>query len=150
MNSAPGEITDLDPTDLPRLESLLRAQGLPADDCADQLQHFVGLYAGDCLIAAGGLEPAGDCGLLRSLVVTPDWRGRGLGRRLIQHLLARARARDYRAVYLLTETAAAYFLRHDFEPVERAGVPAAVAATRQFASLCPDNAVCLRYRPGGA
>ena len=146
MNGASAEITDLDPADLPRLESLLQSQGLPADDCRQQLEHFVAVYDGERLIAAGGLEPAGDCGLLRSLVVAPERRGRGLGRCLTDFLLQRARERNLEAVYLLTETAGGYFPRHGFEPVERSEVPAAIAATRQFASLCPDSAICLRYR----
>ena len=145
MNNAPVEISQLDPGDLPRLESLLQSQGLPADDCHQQLEHFVAVYDGDRLVAAGGLEPAGNYGLLRSLVVEPDWREHGLGRRLTQYLLERARARGLEAVYLLTETADGYFPRHGFEPVERGLVPAEVAATRQFASLCPDSASCLRH-----
>ena len=106
MNNAPVEITDLDPADLPRLESLLTSQGLPADDCRQQLEHFVAVYDGARLIAAGGLEPAGDCALLRSLVVVPDRRGQGLGAGLTEYLLERGRARQFEAVYLLTETAA--------------------------------------------
>ncbi len=146
MNGAAVEITDLDPADLPRLESLLQSQGLPADDCRQQLEHFVAVYDGERLIAAGGLEPAGQFGLLRSLAVVPDRRGHGLGRSLTDYLLRLARERELEAVYLLTETAGDYFPRLGFVPVERAGVPAAIAATRQFTSLCPDSAICLCYR----
>ncbi len=146
MNGASAEITDLDPADLPRLESLLQSQGLPTDDCRQQLEHFVAVYDGEQLVAAGGLEPAGNCGLLRSLVVVPDRRGQGLGARLTEYLLERARTRQFEAVYLLTESADSYFPRHGFEVVARAEVPPAVAATRQFASLCPDSAACLCHR----
>lgn len=139
-----GAISRLRPADRPVLEELLRAHGLPADDCGEQIDRFHAIYDGDRLAAAGALEPAGDAALLRSLVVAPGWRGRGLGRRLTEFLLARARADGYRAVYLLTETAADYFVRFGFVPAARATVPPAVAATRQFASLCPDTASCLR------
>ncbi len=139
-------ITRLRPADLPVLEALLREHDLPADDCGEQLDHFHAIYAGDRLAAAGALEPGGDAVLLRSIVVAPDWRGRGLGRRMTEFLLAKAKADGFRAVYLLTETAADYFTRFGFVPTSRAGVPAAIAATRQFASLCPDSASCLLLR----
>ncbi len=139
-------ITRLRRADLPALEVLLREQGLPADDCGEQLEHFHAIYDGDRLAAAGALEPAGDAALLRSIVVAPGWRGRGLGRRITEFLLAKANADGYRAVYLLTDTAADYFTRFGFVPTPRAGVPAAIAATRQFASLCPDTASCLLLR----
>ncbi len=136
-------ITRLRRNDLPALEALLRADGLPADDCSEQLDHFHAIYAGNRLIAAGALEPAGDAALLRSIVVAPDSRGRGLGRELTRFLLARARNDGYRAVYLLSETAADFFTRLGFVAAARAEVPRAVAATRQFASLCPASATCL-------
>ena len=139
-------ITRLRPADLPALEALLREHGLPADDCDEQLDHFHAIYAGDRLAAAGALEPAGAAALLRSIVVAPGSRGRGLGRRITGFLLAQARADGFRAIYLLTETAADYFTRFGFVPTPRAGVPAAIAATRQFTSLCPDTASCLLLR----
>lgn len=139
-------ITRLRRADLPALEQLLRDHGLPAADCGEQLDHFHAIYRGDQLAAAGALEPAGDAALLRSIVVAPGARGRGLGAKMTRHLLACARNDGYRAVYLLTETAAQYFVRFDFVPTERAEVPAAVAATRQFESLCPDSATCLVLR----
>ena len=43
----------------------------------------------------------------------------------------------------MTETAAAYFENIGFCKLPRAEVPAAIAATRQFADLCPDSAECL-------
>ncbi len=136
-------ITPLRPADLPALEDLLRAHGLPADDCREQLAHFQAIYDDDRLVAAGGLEPAGDAALLRSIVVVPERRSHGLGRRLTEYLLAQARADGAGTIYLLTESAADYFVRLGFAPTPRDAVPPAIAATRQFASLCPDTAVCL-------
>ena len=139
-------ITRLRRDDLPALEAMLRAEGLPADDCAEQLDHFHAIYAGERLVAAGALEPAGDAALLRSIVVAPESRGRGLGADLTRLLLARARDDGYRAVYLLTETAADYFTGFGFVAAARDAVPPAVAATRQFAGLCPASATCLVLR----
>lgn len=129
--------------DLAQLEALLRANHLPADDCGEQASIFCAIYQDDELIAAGGLEPAGEYALLRSIVVRADHRGKGLARTITEYLLGRAEAEGRAAVYLLTETAADYFARLGFTDVARAGVPPAIIRTRQFASLCPDSASCL-------
>ena len=129
--------------DLGQLEELLVENGLPSEDCAEQAEHFYALLEHGRLVAAGGLQPAGEYFLLRSLVVATSHRGRGLGRRITGFLLELAREAGSPAVYLLTESAAGYFTELGFVPVERAQVPAAIAGTRQFASLCPDSASCL-------
>lgn len=136
-------IVNLRPQDLSRLEALLLDNQLPADDCRAQASIFCALYAGDELIAAGGLEAAGEYALLRSIVVREGYRGRGFAQALSEHLLRCAEDEGRAAVYLLTETAAEYFSRLGFTSVERAAVPPAIARTRQFSSLCPDSAHCM-------
>ncbi len=131
---------------LPQLEALLEANDLPADDCAEQAENFYGIVEQDRLIAAGGLQPAGEYYLLRSLVVDEACRGRGLARAISEFLLSKAEDAGSPAVYLLTETAAEYFTRLGFEPTARERVPEAVSRTRQFTSLCPDEARCLVIR----
>jgi len=138
-----GPIISLPPDRLPQLEALLSASGLPADDCAEQAEIFYALIDDDRLVAAGGLESAGQYALLRSLVVHPDYRARGLARVLCEFLLRRAREQNLAAVYLLTETAAAYFENLGFERLARQRVPVEIQRTRQFSSLCPDSADCL-------
>lgn len=132
--------------ELAQLETLLRLNGLPTEDCAEQAGNFHALFEAGQLIAAGGLEPAGDYALLRSVVVDARYRGRGLGLQMTDYLLQLARRRSLSAVYLLTETAGAYFVNSGFTEIGRDEVPAAIAETRQFASLCPDNATCLVLR----
>jgi amino-acid N-acetyltransferase len=136
-------IIPLRPTDLAQLEALLKGNHLPTEDCAEQAQHYCASYAGDELIAAGAIEPVAQCGLLRSVVVREDYRGRGLARRITTHLLNQARDEGRVAIYLLTETAQTYFADLGFVPMARADAPKAVSRTRQFASLCPDSASCM-------
>lgn len=138
-----GPVVRLQAADLEQLEALLDANALPTADCADQLGNFYGIFEGDRLVAAGGLEPAERYFLLRSVVVAPACRGRGLAREMTDFLLARARSAGCPRVYLLTETAADYFARLGFEAVARDSVPAAIAGTRQFTSLCPASAYCM-------
>ena len=129
---------------VPQLEKLLVSNNLPSEDCAAQPGIFYGVFENDRLVAAGGLEAAQNFCLLRSLVVHPDYRGRGLARSLAEFLIREAEAAGRAAIYLLTETAAAYFENMGFSHVARDEVPGAVARTRQFSSLCPDSASCLR------
>ncbi|MDC1287852.1 arsenic resistance N-acetyltransferase ArsN2 [Gammaproteobacteria bacterium] len=141
-----GAIVELRRADLTQLEALLRANHLPAEDCAGQIQHYCASYQGDELVAAGAIEPVAQYGLLRSIVVREDHRGRGLARRMTSHLLDKGRDEGRVAIYLLTETAQTYFAGLGFVPMARADVPEAVSLTRQFTSLCPDSASCM-YLP---
>ena len=138
-----GPVVRLQATHLGQLEELLDASHLPTEDCAEQAGNFYGIFDLDQLIAAGGLEPAGGYFLLRSVVVAPAYQGRGLARDITGFLLEHAKSAGASRVYLLTETASDYFARLGFEPVARNSVPAAIAQTRQFASLCPDSAQCM-------
>ncbi len=138
-----GPIVPLHSGHLKQLETLLSSNGLPADDCAEQGDIFCGIFENGELIAGGGLEPAGDFALLRSIVVKPCCRGRGLARAISEYLLEQARAQGRTSVYLLTESAERYFEALGFLRVPRSQVPKAIALTRQFSSLCPDGASCL-------
>lgn len=149
-NKGPGfALETADVVELPRaklavVQELLRANSLPDDDCGDPALYFCAIFDGDDLVAAGGLEPASSSALLRSIVVSPDYRASGLARRIVDHLLARAAQQGRLEVYLLTETAEHYFSRLGFQPVDRSDVPDGVANTRQFSTLCPQSACCMR------
>ena len=59
-------------------------------------------------------------------------------------LLRRAFDEGGREAWLLTTTAAPFFERAGFKPMERTSAPASVLATRQAANLCPASAALLR------
>ena len=125
------------------IAALLRGADLPHEDFAAHLAHFLVARQGGAVVGAVGLERHGRNGLLRSLVVAPAQRGAGLGGRLVDRLESWARQLGLRRFYLLTTTAEAFFARRGFRRIARARVPAAVAATREFRSLCPVSAVCM-------
>jgi amino-acid N-acetyltransferase len=137
-------IIELQPGDFAQLEALLRFNRLPAEDCAGTANIFYGIFEADELVAAGGLEVATDDALLRSVVVQERLRSHGLARKICDHLIAQALSDGKKAIYLLTETAEDYFEKLGFKRIARSQVPAAIAATRQFTSLCPDSASCLK------
>ncbi|MCG8428689.1 MAG: GNAT family N-acetyltransferase, partial [Chromatiales bacterium] len=128
--SPPANIVKLQATDLAQLETLLQANALPIEDCAAQLQAFFGIFDDARLIAAGGLESAGEYALLRSIVVDAEFRSMGLAAALTAFFIAESRARGLQALYLLTETAERYFNRFGFESIARDRAPAEISETR--------------------
>ena len=95
------------------------------------------------MVAAGALEPLGTTALLRSVVIAPQFRGRGWGRRVTDRLLDQAQRLGIRELYLLTTTAAGFFAGVGFTTVPREAAPEPVRRTRQFAGLCPSSAVLM-------
>jgi putative acetyltransferase len=113
---------------------ILRDYGLPTDAHTDaDLNDFEGHYfarGGDftVLVTTAGVV-IGCVGLcrvntttieLRKMYLAAEWRGRGLGRRLLNHALARARERGARKITLETATvlkeAIALYTRAGFRP----------------------------------
>jgi amino-acid N-acetyltransferase len=126
------------------VERLLAAAGLPtADlDTARDLRLRVVRENGR-VVGAIGLERFGAVGLLRSLVVAPELRGRGLGGTLVDAAEQDARAAGLDLLVLLTQTAETFFARRGYVRIDRAAAPAAVRESAEFASLCPASATTM-------
>lgn len=124
--------------------ALLASAGLRSADLALGATHLFGIRHDGVLDAAVGIERCGDdAALLRSLAVAGAVRSRGLGGELVAHVERIARDLGLRRLFLLTTDAAGYFARLGYAEFSREAVPAAVAATAQFASLCPASAVLM-------
>jgi amino-acid N-acetyltransferase len=123
--------------DLPVVHELLAACGLPtADvDAASIGRQWVCRGSGR-IIGTIGFDAVPDGVVFRSLAVDPSARGRGVATALYNAAEAEARAAGHHAAYLLTETAADFAHACGYSAVARAGLPASVAAHRQFASGC--------------
>jgi amino-acid N-acetyltransferase len=125
------------------VRDLLAAAQLPTDDLADASITLFGAFDDGVLVGAIGLQTCGSVGLLRSLVVAPRMRGGGIARQLCERVIAESASE----LWLLTTDARDYFVRHQFEAVDRVEAPESIRATAQFASLCPSTAVVMRRRP---
>jgi len=133
------------PEDQPAVRALLARAELPEDGLEDFFPDGYAVAEVDGrIIGATGIETYGDDGLLRSAVVAPEWRGRGIGRLLAEERLSWARRRGFRAVYLLTTTAEGYFPRLGFVAIGREEVPSGVQASREFSAACPSSAAAMR------
>jgi len=117
---------------------LLTESKLPSSDLSSQhLEHFWGCGPEEAPEGVVGLEIYGDVALLRSLAVALDCRGRGHGKALVAQAERYARAQGVSQVYLLTTTAEKFFNRLGYRKADRAGAPASIRETQQFAGLCP-------------
>ncbi|MDH3224340.1 MAG: arsenic resistance N-acetyltransferase ArsN2 [Gemmatimonadota bacterium] len=123
------------------LLNLLRRSDLPVDDLdRGDLGGFVLLRRDGRLVGSGALEVYGPLALIRSVAVDATERGNGLGRRIVEHLEARAASERLTSLYLLTTTAEAFFHRLGYRIMSRDEAPPAIRETTQFSSLCPDTA----------
>jgi len=129
------------PRDLDAVKSLLDAAHLPLDGLDEQFgESYAVAEAAGGIVGAEGIEVYERSGLLRSAVVHPDWRGRGVGDALPRDRLQWARRAGLERVYLLTTTAEAYFPRFGFTRVERSEAPSGIRESREFTSACPASA----------
>ncbi|HYO43453.1 MAG TPA: GNAT family N-acetyltransferase [Candidatus Limnocylindrales bacterium] len=135
-------------SDVPAVEALLAAAGLPLEGAAEALSAAVVARVGDRVVGAAAVEPYGSAGLLRSVVVAEPLRGTGLGRELVAAAEALARERGIRDLYLITETAASWFPRHGYIVVDREVARAAVGDSIEFTMACATTGVPMRHSLG--
>jgi len=128
------------PEPTPDLIAALEAAGLPTDDLHDPGRRFYRFEDAAGLMGFGGLEQVGSDALIRSIVVIDARRGGGLGAEILVWLEASAAEQKATALYLLTTTATAFFQRQGYVVLPRSAAPVAIAASRQFSTLCPASA----------
>ncbi len=129
--------------DLPVVLGLLELHGLPTAGVQDHLKHFLLEFDQTELIACAGLEVHGQAGLLRSVAVNANHRSHGLGTKLVQAMLGRARTQHLSSISLLTETAQGYFPRFGFQITPRDALPTSLNASAEFRGACPDSAIAM-------
>jgi amino-acid N-acetyltransferase len=124
---------------------LLTDANLPIEDLTtDKLKNFLVARGKDgSVIGTVGVESYQDVGLLRSLVVHPGYRGRGVGKELTKELESFARQMGIKVLFLLTMTAVDFFPKLGYRVTQRSDVPYQVTETYEFKSACPVSAVCL-------
>jgi amino-acid N-acetyltransferase len=127
-----------------QVERLLSAEKLPVDDLPPALDNFIVVIQDDEIIAVAGLEIYGSYGLLRSVVVRSDQRGKGFAGQLLKDIEDLARNKGLTEIYLLTETAPDYFKKKGYIQVTRTGVPFEVQQSSEFSHVCPQSATAMK------
>lgn len=130
--------------DLPAVHGLLCEAALPLEGVPADLTNFLVAEREGAIVGAIGLERYSESALLRSAVVHPSLRGRGVGDSLVTALLEHGRSLGVRDMVLLTTTAEAWFPRFGFKRIARDEVPAALHASAELKGACPASAVVMR------
>ena len=129
--------------DDPELKATLIEAHLPTDDIRDEGRSFFKAVAEDgATVGYSGIEACGGASLLRSFVVLPDHRGKGVGRILTRLTLDQAEGPV--DIYLATTTASKFFEDLGFAIVDRSAVPELVLSTRQLSGICPASATVMK------
>lgn len=125
--------------------SMLREAELPVEDIHGPDISIFAHIEEQVVCGAVGLQALNDIALIRSLVVSPEYRGRRLGHTLSGFAESEAFSRGFEALYLLTESADRFFERRGYEHVLREDAPLALQRSSQFRKLCPASAhlMCL-------
>lgn len=126
------------------IKMLLTEAGLSTIGVDENLRTFIVARDGDRVVGCAGAEAYQFAALVRSVAVLPEFRGKGLGRRLVRQILDRLASRGLREFYLLTTDAEDYFRKRGFKTIDRDEVHPQLLASRQFQDACPSTATCMR------
>jgi len=129
--------------ELPEILALLEKCDLPREGLAGHLPTILVARNGKQIVGSSGLEVYHDCALLRSVAVDPLFRKRGIGHRLVKATFDLAKYHRVTNLYLLTETASAFFFTLGFEVISRSDIPQKVQQSIEFTTLCPDAALAM-------
>ncbi|MFA6087203.1 arsenic resistance N-acetyltransferase ArsN2 [Mucilaginibacter sp.] len=127
-----------------KIIELLAAEKLPIADLPETLDNFIVAIQDGTVIGVGGVEVFGNYGLLRSLAVQPEKRGLGIAGKLLARLDAMCKLKGLIELYLLTETAPAYFERKSYLKITREDVPTEVRVSSEFSHVCPVSAIVMK------
>lgn len=135
-----------DEASLTYVETLLKENGLPAQDVHAKPDCFYIGYDDDSRVGIGGIERYDSVGLLRSVVIEQSARGNGFGAALCEKLERQARTEGVETLYLLTTTASEFFADRGYVTTERTGAPGVIRQTTEFDEFCPTSATCMKKR----
>jgi amino-acid N-acetyltransferase len=137
-------IQEVTAAQLPAVITLLQKNKLPVQDIAAGQQHFWVATANGIIAGAIGAEQYGQYALLRSMATDVAHRNNGIAAQLVQQVFNFAQQQNFKAVYLLTETAEQYFAKKGFEKVNRDDTPESIKQSTEFAGVCPVSAVVMK------
>ncbi len=132
--------------DFPEVIQLLTSNKLPVAGVHENLAGFIVAEKKDRVIGSAALERYANFGLLRSVAVSEELKGQGLGNHLVNEVLQRARVDGVKEVFLLTTSAENYFPRFGFDPISRNDLPDALNQSAELRGACPDSAIVMRLK----
>jgi len=125
------EIRAAKEVDSGRMHEVLTAAGLSTLEVLDPGSYFWVACRESRVVGTCGLEVDQDNGLVRSVAVSPDQRGHGIGRALVEHCLAFAKSQGLERLYLFSKDTGSYFLGLGWSEVPVAEAAAALQKAPQ-------------------
>jgi N-acetylglutamate synthase-like GNAT family acetyltransferase len=123
--------------------ALLQSESLPIVDLEKELPHFFVKMENDGIVGSIGLELYERSALLRSMIVNPAYRNKGIASELVHELASYAKGKGVKNLFLITNTAENYFRKQGFIRIERENVEMAVLQSKEFNGLCPASSVIM-------
>ncbi|AQQ09812.1 acetyltransferase [Sedimentisphaera cyanobacteriorum] len=131
--------------DLSLIRSIVAQAGLPSYDLTEQkAENFIIAEDNEGrALGTAGFELSGADGLLRSLAVCNEAKGRGLGRALVSRIERICAEKGIADLYLLTKTAPDYFPALGYQRINRDKTSSDIEKFTQFTDTPPGEAVCM-------
>ena len=129
--------------DVVAIVALLKINNLVISDLGTEKRMILVALTDGKTVGCVAVEFYGNAGLLRSLAVNIDFRGKGIGQKLVAEAEALSRDKGSKNIYLLTTTAAGFFPKIGWQITKRSSVPEGIALSSEFASVCPSTAICM-------
>lgn len=133
-----------DQSDLDFIKSVLKSNELPYEDLETSNVELFLTYENSDFVGVIGLEKFDDAGLLRSMAIAENFRNKGYGKKVCQKLTDYSENIGIKELYLLTCTAEDFFAKIGFEVISREDIPDSIKTTKEFSSLCPCSAICMK------
>ena len=145
------------PEDLEGIRRLLESAALSAEGAEERLEgtivsvtdHPSGTDVRSAIDATACLQMVEGAGILRSMAVRQDLRGKGLGTLAVATAVRQARRQRIRSVSLFTEGAAFFFEQLGFKRVDRSELPECVRESSHAAEECAASAAAMTLTLGG-
>jgi amino-acid N-acetyltransferase len=137
------QIRNAAPSDIRQVVELLQSGQLPTEDLRPDLENFWIAEAEGKAVGLIGLDLYVPFGLLRSMIVLPQERSKGIASRLVEQVEARGKELGLTDLFLITNTAADYFTRKNFRQIDRFALPASVGTSREMNGLCPASSMIM-------
>lgn len=143
METIPVTIQPATAADFNSVITLLSAVNLPTTDVNTQLDNFFVATQHGQITGSIGLDQYGQYGLLRSMAVAKTHRNKGIASQLVSTLFDHAGKLHVTNLFLITNTAEAYFRQKGFIRISREEVPEVVLQSKEFNGLCPASSVIM-------
>lgn len=127
-----------------QIRNLLSHAGLPLVGL-EETEFYGHFGARGELVGVVGMEKWNRMGLLRSLAVWQQYRGKGIGRTLVKHILASLEG-SVEEVYLFTENAEEFFRGLGFAQIPLSRVPRQILSSALVSRHCLERAAPMLIR----